>query len=125
MLRQIGILLFALLISCHTVKKRAKPPEPIQLTKTETKKELDLFQLIETKDCPTCHSIDTKYIGPPFISVSRKYEVTDENINRLSLKIINGGIGVWGDVPMTPHTTLTRVEAKEIVTLILTLKNQQ
>jgi cytochrome c551/c552 len=125
MLKQIGFLLLAVLISCHTIKKQGPSPERIQLTKTEKKKGLDLFQLIETKDCPTCHTIDTKYIGPPFISVSRKYEVTDENINRLSLKIINGGIGVWGDVPMTPHTTLTRVEAKEIVTLILTLKNQQ
>jgi len=125
MLRQIGFMLFAALISCHTVKKRAKPPEPIPLTDAEKKRGLDLYQLIEAKDCITCHTIDTRLIGPPFITVSRKYDATAENIDRLSLKIINGGIGVWGDVPMTPHTSLTQEEAKKIVTLILSLKNQQ
>ena len=84
-----------------------------------------VLELIAAKNCaPTCHMIDKKVIGPAYMDVSKKYESTPENIEKLSAKVIKGGSGVWGDVPMTPNN-ITPEEAKEIVTFILSLKNNQ
>ena len=51
-----------------------------------------------------------------------KYPATDENIDHLADKIIAGGQGVWGAIPMTPHPTLSKDDAKEMVKYILSLK---
>ena len=84
-----------------------------------------VLELIATKNCaPTCHMIDKKVIGPAYIDVSKKYESTPENIDMLVQKVIKGGSGVWGDVPMTANN-ITPEEAKEIVTYILSLKNNK
>lgn len=84
-----------------------------------------VLELIAAKNCaPTCHMIDKKVIGPAYIDVSKKYESTPENIEKLAAKVIKGGSGVWGDVPMTPNN-VTPEEAKEIVTYILSLKNNK
>jgi cytochrome c len=82
------------------------------------------LELIGTKGCTACHAIDKKVIGPAYIDVSKKYEATPAIIDTLASKVIKGGVGVWGDVPMTANTTVTPEEAKEMVTYILSLKNQ-
>jgi cytochrome c len=45
-----------------------------------------------------------------------------KNITHLSGKIIKGGSGVWGSLPMGAHASLTKDEAKSMVKYILTLK---
>ncbi len=122
MLRQIGFLLFVVLISCHTAKKQALSPVTLQLTDAEKQNALEL---IGTNDCIACHTIDRKIIGPAFSDVSKKYDATPANINMLVKKIINGGSGAWDDIPMTPHKNLKPEEARKIVTYFLSLKNQQ
>lgn len=82
------------------------------------------LELIGSKGCTACHAIDKKLIGPAYIDVSKKYEATPEWIDSLAHKVIVGGKGVWGDVPMTANTNVTPEEAKEMVTYILSLKNQ-
>lgn len=79
-------------------------------------------QLIASSDCLTCHKVDEKLVGPAYKDVAKKYEATDKNINYLVGKIIQGGSGVWGEVPMTPHPTLSENDAKEMVKYILSLK---
>ncbi len=105
----------------------AKPAEtkPAEATAaTEAPKLEDkALELIGSKGCTACHAIDKKVIGPAYIDVSKKYESTPEMIDSLSHKVINGGKGVWGDVPMTANN-VTPEEAKEMVTYILSLKNQ-
>lgn len=81
------------------------------------------LELIGSKGCTACHAIDKKVIGPAYIDVSKKYEATPEMIDSLSHKVIKGGKGVWGDVPMTANN-VTPEEAKQMVTYILSLKNQ-
>jgi cytochrome c len=98
----------------------AEPAKPDQSAANEK-----VLELIATKNCaPTCHMIDKKVIGPAYIDVSKKYESTPENIDMLVQKVIKGGSGVWGDVPMTANN-ITPEEAKEIVTYILSLKNNK
>jgi cytochrome c len=82
------------------------------------------LELIGSNDCTTCHAINEKKIGPAYIDVSKKYEATDAIIDTLVHKVINGGVGVWGNVQMTPHPNLSKEDATEMVKYILSLKNQ-
>ena len=83
-----------------------------------------VLTMIAEKNCaPTCHTIEKKVIGPAYIDVANKYEATPENIDMLVQKVIKGGSGVWGDVPMTPNN-ITPEEAKEIITYLLSLRTK-
>lgn len=63
-------------------------------------------------------------IGPAYVDIAAKYPLNDENVNHLADKIIAGGKGVWGEVPMTPHSALSKDDAKKMVSYILSLKNK-
>ncbi|SHN28135.1 c-type cytochrome [Mucilaginibacter sp. OK098] len=79
------------------------------------------IKLIAASDCNTCHKEDTKVVGPAFKDIAAKYPPTDNNINTLADKVIKGGKGNWGDIPMTPHAALSVGDAKTIVKYILSL----
>jgi cytochrome c len=76
--------------------------------------------LMAAADCKTCHKADMKLVGPSFKDIANKY--TEADIDKLADKIIKGGSGVWGDVPMTPHPAINPEDAKEMVKYILTQK---
>lgn len=78
--------------------------------------------LIAKSDCLACHKDDAKLVGPAYVDVANKYEASDANITKLADKIIKGGAGVWGQIPMSPHPTLSQADAKEMVKYILSLK---
>jgi cytochrome c len=78
--------------------------------------------LIAKSDCVGCHTKENKIVGPAYQEIAAKYPSTEENINLLAEKIIKGGKGVWGTVPMTPHAKITEDEAKQMATYILSLK---
>ena len=78
--------------------------------------------LIAKADCVGCHHKENKLIGPAFQAIAEKYTSNEANINLLADKIINGGKGVWGTIPMTPHPKITQEDAKQMVTYILSLK---
>lgn len=79
-------------------------------------------KLIAKMDCVGCHKIDKKLVGPAYVEIAKKYESNDKNINYLATKIIKGGSGVWGAIPMAAHTSLKKEEAKTIAKYILSLK---
>ena len=76
--------------------------------------------LIEGADCLTCHKMDTKVVGPSYQDVANKY--TNGDIEMLATKIIEGGKGNWGEIPMTPHAGMSRENAIKMVEYIMTLK---
>ncbi|QMU31441.1 c-type cytochrome [Adhaeribacter radiodurans] len=78
--------------------------------------------LLAKSDCLACHKIDQKIVGPAYQEVAKKYEANDKNITYLANKIIKGGAGVWGDVPMSPHPTLSQSDAKSMAQYILSLR---
>jgi len=81
------------------------------------------LELISKSNCPTCHKPDEPLTGPSFHDVANKYAGGgDSAIAYLTNKIINGGTGVWGQVPMTPHPELKPEEATAMVKYILLLK---
>ena len=86
------------------------------------------LELIGSSDCTTCHRLHKEAagasIGPSYSEVAAKYSpAADTTVDRLVHKIIAGGSGVWGTVPMTPHPALPPADVKEMVTYILSLKN--
>lgn len=80
------------------------------------------LELVAGSDCLTCHKVSSKLTGPAYREVAGKYENTDENITLLAGKIIKGGSGNWGAIPMTPHPALSEADAKQMVKYILLLK---
>ena len=80
------------------------------------------LELIAKSDCLTCHKVSEKLTGPAYKDVAAKYENTDANVTLLAEKIIKGGQGVWGAIPMTPHAQLSEADAKQMVKYILLLK---
>jgi cytochrome c len=78
--------------------------------------------LVGKSDCLTCHKVDEKNIGPAYREVAAKYENNDENVKMLAGKIIKGGSGVWGAIPMTPHPTLSQEDAEALAKYVLLLK---
>lgn len=79
-------------------------------------------KLINKSDCMGCHNKTNKIIGPAYVDVAKKYPATEKNINYLADKIIKGGTGVWGTMPMTAHASLKPTDAKIMVKYILSLK---
>ena len=81
------------------------------------------IDLIAKSDCLTCHRVDEELTGPPYRRVAEKYAGTSDTVvNYLAHKIITGGTGVWGNVPMLPHPTISEEDAKTIARYILLLK---
>lgn len=76
--------------------------------------------LVEGTDCLSCHKVDAKLVGPSYQEVAAKY--TEADIDHLATKIIEGGKGVWGEIPMTPHAGLSQDNAKLMVKYILAQK---
>lgn len=100
--------------SIETVSNRySSGKNEIQLSEGE--------KIMAKLDCAACHKIDKKVIGPSYLDIAKKYSSNDKNINYLSDKIIKGGSGVWGAIPMAPHTALKKDDAKKIAKYILSL----
>ena len=86
----------------------------------ESKSSSPGLELIEASDCVSCHKTDQKLIGPSYQEIADKYSEGD--LELLANKIIDGGSGVWGQVPMQAHPNVNREDAKKMVEYILSLK---
>ncbi|WP_018616059.1 ThuA domain-containing protein [Segetibacter koreensis] len=80
--------------------------------------------LMLSLDCKSCHKENEKSIGPAYIMVAQKYQKDPNAMNHLTQKIIKGGSGVWGEVAMPAHPTLSQSDATQLVTWILSLGNK-
>ncbi len=80
--------------------------------------------LIGSSDCLTCHKVNEKLIGPAYSDVADKYAGSDTAVAYLSHKVITGGAGVWGSVPMTAHPQLSQADAEQMVKYVLLLKTK-
>lgn len=80
------------------------------------------LQLATAKNCMACHAVATKLVGPAYKDVAAKYAGQKDAVEKLSAKVIKGGSGAWGPVPMPANPQVTPDEAKKLVTWILTQK---
>ncbi len=78
--------------------------------------------LVEKYQCMACHKKDEKLTGPSYKEVAAKYAgADDKKVNELAKKIVAGGSGAWGEIPMTPHPNVSDEDAKAMVKYILLL----
>ncbi|SRR5450830_1643782 len=78
--------------------------------------------LAKAKNCMACHSIDRKIVGPAYKDVALKYKGQKGAEDILIQKVLKGGSGSWGAVPMPANSQVTPAEARTLVKWILTLK---
>jgi cytochrome c len=78
----------------------------------------------EAATCMACHDVAEKKIGPTYKDVAKKYAGAADAVDKLTKKVIAGGMGVWGQVPMPPRgaSTLKDDEIKKVVMWIMTQK---
>jgi cytochrome c len=81
--------------------------------------------LVDASDCKTCHHATNKIIGPSHTEVAKKYEFTQGNVTLLAGKIISGGQGVWGEIPMTAHPDITKADAEKMAMYVLSLDGEK
>ena len=67
--------------------------------------------LAQTKNCLSCHSIDKKIVGPAYKDVAKKYAGQKDAADKLASKIMKGGAGVWGVVPMPVNSQVNEAVA--------------
>jgi len=80
--------------------------------------------LVNASDCKTCHHKTNKIIGPAHTDVAKKYDFTQANVTMLATKIINGGTGVWGEIPMTAHPDINQADAEKMARYVLSLDGE-
>ena len=127
MIKKITYLLIGFVFFQFACKEEKKTDS----SKTEPQTDLStnpLYQqgveLIAKSDCLTCHKLKEKNIGPSYQDIANKYSNDDKTIKHLSEKIIKGSKGEWGEIPMTPHPTLSQEDAATMVKYIFLLKSK-
>jgi len=78
--------------------------------------------LATAKNCMACHAIDKKMVGPAFKDVAKKYAGDKSAVDKLAAKVIKGGAGVWGPVPMPANPQVNDAEAHKLVAWVLSQK---
>lgn len=75
--------------------------------------------LATTKNCMACHAVDKKLVGPSYKDIATKYAGQADAVDKLAAKVVKGGSGVWGPVPMPANTQINDADAKKLVAWIL------
>ena len=78
--------------------------------------------LATAKNCMACHAVDKKLVGPAYKDVAAKYAGQKDAVDKLAQKVMKGGAGVWGAVPMPANPQVSEAEAKQLVQWVLSLK---
>lgn len=79
-------------------------------------------ELAQKKNCMACHAMDKKVLGPAYKDVATKYAKDKDAVAKLAEKIVKGGSGVWGAVPMPANTNVTPEEAKQLAQWVMSVK---
>jgi cytochrome c len=75
--------------------------------------------LATAKNCMACHAVDKKLVGPSYKEVAVKYAGQKDAVDKLAIKILKGGSGVWGPVPMPANAQVNDAEAKKLAAWVM------
>jgi cytochrome c len=78
--------------------------------------------LAQAKNCMACHQVAVKVVGPSYKDVAKKYASDKNAAAMLATKIMKGGSGVWGPVPMPANPQVSEAEAKKLAAWVLSQK---
>ena len=79
-------------------------------------------ELAQQKTCIACHAADRKLVGPSYKDIAAKYAGQPQAAALLAEKIVRGGVGVWGAVPMPANPKVSAAEAKQLAVWILSMR---
>jgi cytochrome c len=82
------------------------------------------LELVAQSDCFTCHKVSEPFTGPAYQAVADRYDNNPAVIDTLADKIIKGGAGRWGQVPMIAHPQVSKENAVTMVKYIMALKKK-
>lgn len=116
----------AFLVSCGSDDKaaKAKENEPTTISAPDKSENPDYkngLAIVGKSGCTSCHAVNDKISGPPYSEVAEKYAGSDTALTYLTQKILKGGTGVWGEVPMPPNP-ISEADAEACAKYILLLK---
>ena len=74
--------------------------------------------LAKAKNCMACHAVDKKLVGPAYKDVAAKYAGQKDAADKLAQKVIKGGVGVWGQIPMPPNSAVPQGDIDQLVAWI-------
>src|SRR5471032_3369807 len=80
------------------------------------------LDLAKAKNCLACHAVSTKVVGPAYKDVAAKYAGQKGSEDKLVAKVMKGGSGVWGAVPMPANAQVSQAEAHTLVKWVLSQK---
>jgi cytochrome c len=75
--------------------------------------------LATSKNCMACHAVEKKLVGPSYKDIATKYAGQADAVDKLAGKVIKGGSGAWGPVPMPANAQINDADAKKLVAWIL------
>ncbi len=79
-------------------------------------------ELATKKNCMACHAVDKKLVGPAYKDVAAKYKGDKTAEAKLAEKVMKGGVGTWGQVPMPANPQVGKEEAATLVKWVLSQK---
>jgi cytochrome c len=79
-------------------------------------------ELANAKNCGACHAVDKKRIGPSYQAIAEKYASDRDAVAKLARKVREGGVGVWGQIPMPANPQVTPDEATALSKWILSVR---
>ncbi|HEY4039617.1 MAG TPA: c-type cytochrome [Burkholderiaceae bacterium] len=80
------------------------------------------LDLAKQKNCLACHAVDKKLVGPAYKDVAAKYANDKDAAAKLAKKVREGGVGVWGQIPMPANPQVNEAESLQLVKWVLSLK---
>ena len=78
--------------------------------------------LAKAKNCMACHAVANKVVGPAYKDVAKKYVGDKTAEDKLVAKVMKGGSGVWGAIPMPANPQVSEAEARVLVKWVLATK---
>ncbi|MBA2547213.1 MAG: c-type cytochrome [Burkholderiaceae bacterium] len=78
-------------------------------------------ELAKQKNCLACHASDKKLVGPGYKDVAAKYKADKNAPVTLAKKIREGGVGVWGQIPMPANPQVSEQEAQALSKWVLSM----
>lgn len=77
---------------------------------------------MKRSDCFNCHAVDQPRVGPQLVEVATKYRGRADALEASVERVLKGSSGVWGKIPMIPHSHHTPEEIREMVAWIYSLE---
>ena len=77
------------------------------------------LRLARARERMSCHTVERKVIGPSFRDIAVRYKDQKGAADQLAGKILRGGAGVWGAVPMPANTQVSEADARKLASWVL------